>query len=190
MLLKFKSFLLGSGFLDKGYIQVYTGDGKGKTTAALGLGLRAVGNGLRVLMIQFLKGWSTGELAAIKGLEPNFKIIRFAETEKFIFQMSKDEKTTLKEKINDELKWLYKELDTNPCDLLILDEILGCIDTGLVDIRTLLDLINKKPGRMEIVLTGRNAPKDIIDRADLVTEMKPIKHYMDKGVAARRGIEY
>ncbi len=90
MLLKFKSFLLGSGFLDKGYIQVYTGDGKGKTTAALGLGLRAVGNGLRVLMIQFLKGWPTGELAAIKGLEPNFKIIRFAETEKFIFQMSKD----------------------------------------------------------------------------------------------------
>lgn len=176
--------------MKEGYIQVYTGEGKGKTTAALGLGMRAVGNGLSVLMIQFLKGTHSGELAAIEGLGPKFRLRRFGETEKFVFQMSEGEQVGLREEIGAELRWLHNNLEPNLCNVLILDEILGCICTGLLSIGDVLSLLDKKPAPMEMVLTGRDAPVEIVERADLVTEMIAVKHYMDKGVAARKGIEY
>jgi cob(I)alamin adenosyltransferase len=175
--------------MDKGYVQVYTGDGKGKTTAALGLGMRAVGRGLKVLLVQFLKGTPSGELESIKRLAPNFKCLRFGQTKKFVFQMNEQEKRDLAHKIQVELDSLEEYLLGSQWDVLILDEILGSIHTGLVPLERVLKIIDTKPDRMELVLTGRDLPQEIAQRADLITEMKAVKHYMDAGVMARIGIE-
>lgn len=176
--------------MKQGYVQVYTGDGKGKTTAALGLGLRAVGRGFKVLMIQFLKGMETGELEAVKKLAPDFHIIRFAETEKFFWELSDEEKARLKDKTQQEMKKLREFMKDNYCDVLILDEIMGAIHGDLVSVAQVCQIIDQKPREMELILTGRNVPDEIACRADLITEMKNIKHYMEKGVPARLGIEY
>ncbi|HOB20315.1 MAG TPA: cob(I)yrinic acid a,c-diamide adenosyltransferase [Candidatus Atribacteria bacterium] len=175
--------------MEKGYIQVYTGDGKGKTTAALGLGMRAAGRGLKVLMIQFLKGTHTGELESIKKLAPQFSVVRFGETGKFFFSMDQAEKDELKRKINEELDRLDDMLRDQEWDVLILDEILGTIENGLVSLERVLEILDARPEGMEIVLTGRVLPDKIAQRAHLITEMRSIKHYFDIGVSARDGIE-
>ena len=175
--------------MKKGYIQVYTGDGKGKTTAALGLGLRAVGHHLKVIMIQFMKGMPTGELESIKKLEPDFEIRRFGETEKFVFLMNEQEKKKLSCQIQQEIKEIHQIMGQNSCDILILDEILGSIQAGLVSIQDVLDIMDAKPGSMELILTGRGLPEEIAQRADLITEMRAIRHYMNAGIPARKGIE-
>jgi len=176
--------------MEAGYVQVYTGDGKGKTTAALGQGLRAVGRGLNVVMVQFLKGIESGELQAVKRLEPQFKIMRFAETKKFFWQLTDEEKELLRKKTRQEMEQLEQLLKESPCDVLILDEIMAAIHGGLVNVDEVCRFIDNKPRGMELILTGRNVPPQIASRADLITEMRKIKHYMDKGVGARRGIEY
>jgi len=173
-----------------GYVQVYTGDGKGKTTAALGQGLRAAGRGLKVIMIQFLKGTETGELEAVKKLSPNFHIIRFAESKKFFWQLTEEEKEQLREKTQEEIQKLDEFMKDNSCDVLILDEIMAAIHNGLVSTEQVCRIIDGKPKGMELILTGRDVPQEIAARADLITEMRQIKHYMDKGVSARKGIEY
>ncbi len=146
-----------------GFVHVYTGDGKGKTTAALGLALRAVGNGLRVIMYQFLKERECGEhRVRISG----FKIVRVKNFDP-----------------NEILKSMQEH------DIVILDEIFNAINKGIVKLDELLYIIMNRPKNVELILTGRNAPKEIIDVADLVTEMKKIKHYYDIGVKARKGIE-
>jgi|LFRM01.2.fsa_nt_gb cob(I)alamin adenosyltransferase len=175
--------------MKKGYIQVYTGDGKGKTTAALGLGLRAVGHGFKVVMIQFMKGMHTGELEAVEKLKPYFEIRRFGETSKFVFLMSEQEKRELAADIQDELKEIFRIMEENYCHILILDEILGCIQAGLVSEQDVLEILDAKPESMELVLTGRGLTKKIAERADLITEMRAVRHYMDAGVPAREGIE-
>jgi cob(I)alamin adenosyltransferase len=175
--------------LKKGYVQVYTGDGKGKTTAALGLGLRAVGRGFKVVMFQFLKGAPSGELESTPLLEGRFKIIRLAETSKFFGSMNETEKAELKIRLQAELKQVEEVLVGGACDILILDEIMAAYHGGLVSLEDILALIDRKPPTLELVLTGRAAPPEIIARADLVTEMHPLKHYMDAGVSARIGIE-
>ena len=175
--------------MKNGYVQVYTGDGKGKTTAALGLGLRAVGRGLKVVMFQFLKGAPSGELESTPLLEGRFKIIRLAETKKFFGSMIETEKAELKTRLQAELKQVEDVLAGSACDILILDEIMAAYHGGLISLEEILSLIDRKPPTMELILTGRSAPEAIIARADLVTEMRPIKHYMDKGVPARIGIE-
>jgi cob(I)alamin adenosyltransferase len=176
--------------MEAGYVQVYTGDGKGKTTAALGQGLRAVGRGLNVVMVQFLKGIESGELQAVKRLEPQFKIMRFAETKKFFWQLTDEEKELLRKKTRQEMEQLEQLLKESPCDVLILDEIMAAIHGGLVNVDEVCRFIDNKPRGMELILTGRNVPPQIASRADLITEMRKIKHYMDKGVPARKGIEY
>ncbi|MFO7294400.1 MAG: cob(I)yrinic acid a,c-diamide adenosyltransferase [Caldicoprobacter sp.] len=176
--------------MEIGYVQVYTGDGKGKTTAALGQGLRAMGRGLKVVMVQFLKGIESGELEAVKRLEPQFTIMRFAETKKFFWQLTDEEKRQLKEKTRQEMKQLEQLLKEGSCDVLILDEIMAAIHGRLVSVDEVCRLIDNKPKGMELILTGRNVPPEIADRADLITEMRNVKHYMDKGVPARKGIEY
>lgn len=176
--------------LEKGYIQVYTGNGKGKTTAALGLGLRAVGSGCKVIMVQFLKGFPTSELRSIEWLNNQFEIIRLVPQDKFFWQLSVEEKEKLKEQLEKEVKRIYQILERALCDVLILDEIFGALSNEMITINQLNELLDLKPEHMELILTGRNAPKKIIDRADLVTEMKPVKHYYEKGVKSRKGIEY
>jgi len=171
-------------------VQVYTGNGKGKTTAALGLGLRAVGRGLRVKMVQFMKGTDTGELHSVKLLGDNFEIVRFQQTSKFIWALSKTERKQLQADIQEAWAWVQKTAVGGECDLLILDEILAVIENDLLDRELVLELINNRPAHLEIVLTGRNLPLSLLEAADLVTEMNEVKHYFHAGIPARRGIEY
>lgn len=176
--------------LKKGYIQIYTGDGKGKTTAAVGLGVRAAGNGLKVIMVQFLKGGHSGELESAKLLEPNFKIVRFEKNRGFFYKLSEAEKKELYDEVQEAYNYCVSVMLEKKCDILILDEIMGTLSNGLVTEEQVLHLMEIKPDNIELVLTGRNVPDKIISKADLVTEMKMIKHYMDKGIAGRKGIEY
>jgi len=175
--------------INKGYVQIYTGDGKGKTTAALGQGLRAVGRGLKVVMIQFLKGMPTGEVFSVKRLGPDFTILRFEESTKFIWQMNEEEKKKTRDSIQRGITAAMSFMKNRECDLLILDEIMGTIHGGFVEVSQVIDLISMKPDNIELILTGRNVPEPIMEKADLVTEMKQIRHYYEKGVPARIGIE-
>lgn len=176
--------------LDKGYTQIYTGNGKGKTTAAMGLAFRACGEGMKVHVIQFLKSFKTGELNAANFLGENFKIYRFETPKGFTWQLSDKEKKLLQEEIKKEYDFAMEELKERKCDILILDEIIGALNAGFLKEEDLLNLIDTKPCNMELVLTGRNVPQKVLHKADLVTEMKEIKHYYKKGVNARKGIEF
>ena len=174
--------------LQKGLIQVYTGDGKGKTTAALGLALRALGRGLMVVMIQFLKGGQeTGELNMAQRLSPGF-IIKPMGRDGFV-----DRANPSSEDINlarAALKEAYKILDEKECDLLILDEVNVAVSLGLVDEGAVIKLIDGKPHNIELVLTGRGAPTSFIEKSHLATTMECTKHYFQQGEAARVGIEF
>lgn len=175
--------------LERGYVQVYTGEGKGKTTAALGLGLRGVGRGLKVKMYQFLKGTFSGELASVQRLAPDFEIRRFAQVNKFFWKLSQEEKEQLKEKTALEFQKLAQDIKKGTGDIIILDEIMGALHNELLSTAEVCQLIKEKPAQVELILTGRYAPQEIVELADLVTEMKPIKHYLQQGVWAREGIE-
>lgn len=170
-----------------GKIHVYTGNGSGKTKSALGLALRAVGRGLKVVMIQFMKGQESGEKIVAKKLEPNFKIYNFG-SKKFLRkgkQKNEDKKQAIKA-----LNFAKEVVLSEDIDILILDEVNVVCDFGLVAVDDILQFLNEKPKKLEVVLTGRKALKIIIRKADLVTEMTNIKHYYDEGLQAREGIEY
>ncbi|MHC4138315.1 MAG: cob(I)yrinic acid a,c-diamide adenosyltransferase [Planctomycetota bacterium] len=175
--------------LKNGLIIVHTGNGKGKTTAAMGQALRAVGHGLKVLMLQFIKGtWDYGELESIKKLDPDFKIKPLGKG--FIRSKSKlNDKETI-ENINQSWEQAEKEILSDSYDMVILDEINYVIDFGLLPVDKMLTLLEKKPKRLHIILTGRNAHKKVIEKADLVTEMVEIKHQYSKGIKAQKGIEF
>jgi len=173
--------------LDKGLVQVYTGEGKGKTSAAFGLALRAVGRGLRVFVIQFIKGgFDYGELYAVKHL-PNLELRAFGQG-KFITQVPANEKDV--ELAKEALTLAKRVMQSDEWDVLILDEVNVAIHLGLLSVQEVVDLIKAKPTRVELVMTGRYAPKEIVELADLVTEMKEIKHPFAKGANPRKGIEY
>lgn len=169
----------------KGLIQVYTGDGKGKTTAALGLAMRASGHGMKVAFIQFVKGDSScGEHLFVSRYRP-FEIIQLNPGDSFT--KSKDK---LRSEVEQTLAYAEEAMLHGGYDVIVLDEIFMAIDKGLITTQQVLDLLDKKPDRVELVLTGRRAPREIVQRADLVTEMLMIKHPFIEGVSARRGIEY
>lgn len=171
----------------KGLIQVYTGNGKGKTTAALGLAMRAAGHKLRVLMIQFLKGGLLyGELKAAKKLAPYLKIIP-AGRESFVNRRNPDpEDIKLAQK-----GWQLAKnaIASRKYQLVILDEINVAVKYGLLPLKEVIDLMKKKPKDVELILTGRWADARVIRMADLVTEMREVKHYYKKGIDSRLGIE-
>lgn len=168
----------------KGYVQVYTGNGKGKTTASFGLALRASGAGLKVFIGQFCKGQDYSELKAFKNL-PNVILKQFG-TPKFIFGKPSEEDYERASKAFNEVK---KIIQSGDYDIVILDEANIAMNLGLISVDEFIDTIKKRPSHVEIVITGRNAPEEILEIADLVTEMKEIKHYYSKGVQARKGIE-
>jgi len=176
--------------LEKGYVQVYTGNGKGKTTAAVGQAIRAVGNGLKVYMLQFLKTEPTGELEIAKLIGDKFQVFRFESKKGFYWTLNEEEKKILKSEIDKAYNFAMKVINNSSCDVFILDEIMGVLSNKLLTEEQVIELIDKKPINMELILTGRNVPDPIKNKADLVTEMKEIKHYMQKGVYVREGIEY
>lgn len=171
------------------YVQVYTGAGKGKTTAALGLGLRAAGRGLKILMCQFMKGRESGELYSTERI-PNYEIRRFYKANSFFSALKEEERKRIILQMESDWARLTEEVQKGGIDLLILDEIAPAIACGLIPKENVLELIACRPRDMELVLTGRDFPQIILEKADLITEMKCIRHYYEKGIGAREGIEY
>lgn len=175
--------------MENGLILIHTGNGKGKTTAALGLCFRAIGQGMKALMLSFIKSsQKTGEMRAAKLLEPDFKMVLmgqgFIKTQKGHFS-----EETIKN-VKESWEYAKKEIFSDEYDLIVLDEINHLIDYGLLDVEDVVGVIQNKPRRLNLVLTGRNAKSQLIDIADLVTEMKEIKHHYKNGIKARKGIEF
>jgi len=173
--------------LEHGCVQVYTGNGKGKTTAALGLALRAVGRGLKVCVFQFIKGGGRyGEHLAAERLAPLLTIIQTGRPGWVNTKDISEDRLVAQEGFvrAEEL------LTSGEYDLFICDEINGAVGFGLIDVEQVLELISRKPEKTELVLTGRNAHQRVIDVADLVTEMREIKHPFKTGVKAQAGIEF
>jgi len=173
----------------RGLIIVNTGPGKGKTTAAMGTALRAVGNGMRVLMLQFIKGsWHYGELDAVKALGDNFIVKQMGRG----FVKIGAEKPDPEDVRMVEEAWIEgaRAIQSGEWDLVILDEINYAISYGMLDPAKVVDALRHKPDMVHVILTGRNAHPTIVELADTVTEMRQVKHAYEKGVLAQRGIEY
>ena len=184
--------LINPNWAQHGYIQVYTGDGKGKTTASLGLAMRALGRCWKVLIIMFTKGGDDyGELNSFMNLSPaikdNLKIVQ-AGLDRIIYKNNETEDDVREIKKGWELA--KQAIKNDEYQLIILDEANIAIDMGILDVDEVVEVLKNKPEEMEIVLTGRNAHPKIIEIAHLVSEIKPVKHYWDTGMAARKGIEY
>jgi cob(I)alamin adenosyltransferase len=171
----------------KGYVQVYTGGGKGKTTAALGLALRAAGHGLKTYIGQFLKGQDYGELASVKNISPLITVEQFGRKGFIHVTENPDEEDF--QRARDGLEKCFKAMKSSKYRIIILDEINVAVHFKLLTEDQVHQFLDKKPEGIEIILTGRYAPESFIERADLVTEMKEIKHYYKRGVQARKGIE-
>lgn len=184
--------LINPNWAQHGYIQVYTGNGKGKTTASLGLAMRALGRCWKVLIIMFTKGGDDyGELKAFRELAPdianNLKIVH-AGLDRIVYIDNQNEKD--REEILKGWNLAKKAIENDEYQLIILDEANIAIDLGIIDVDEVVDVLKNKPDNMEIVLTGRNAHPKIIEIAHLVSNIEPVKHYWDTGIAARKGIEY
>jgi cob(I)alamin adenosyltransferase len=170
----------------KGYIQIYTGNGKGKTTAALGLALRAAGAGLKVHIAQFLKGRDTSEIKSIKKLGKKISIKQYGNPE---FIKSKPSAIDVK-KAEKALEETASIINMSRHDLVILDEVNVACSLGIISTDQLCAILKERPANVEIVLTGRDAPKKLVQIADLVSEIREVRHYYKKGVKARRGVEF
>ena len=175
--------------MKKGLIHLYCGNGKGKTTAAMGLALRAVGNGMRVLIIQFLKSSPSGEITVLSGL-PGVTVWRGKGSGKFLNQMNEEEITTTRQMDDQFLQQGIEAAYSGKYDLLILDEAVGCAHADMLDTKLLLELLHNKPEGLELVLTGRNPTDEMLEAADYVTEMTLRKHPFQQGIGAREGVEY
>ncbi len=172
--------------LSKGYIHVYTGDGKGKTTAALGLALRASGYGMRSYIGQFMKGQHYGELIALHD-HPYITIEQYGDLRCCIRR-----EEVIPEHVAQARRGLERAREamcSGHYDVVVLDEVNVALWFGLLTIKEVLTLLEERPDNVEVILTGRRAPQELIERADLVTEMQEVKHYYQQGVSARRGIE-
>ena len=170
-----------------GLIHIYCGDGKGKTTAAMGLAVRCAGSGRRVLVLQFFKDGKSSEFAALAYV-PGVAVIPQTRSFGFSWTLSPAEKEEARAYYSGLLEEAFDR--SSDYDLLVLDEAMSACTTGMIDEARLLALLAGKPAELEVVLTGRNPSQALLDAADYVTEMKKIKHPYERGVAARKGIEY
>ena len=171
----------------KGLIHIYTGDGKGKTTCALGLSVRAVGSGRKVYFLQFLKSWGSSEHnIKLEGL--TMKTVE--DKVKFVFNMDEEEKEENRRLNEQKFLEVTRLVEEEGYDMLVLDEIIGTIVMEQISLDTVVNFLKNKPERLEVVMTGRDAPKELTDLADYVSEIKKIKHPFDKGMPARKGIEF
>lgn len=174
----------------KGLVHIYTGNGKGKTSAAVGLGIRAYGRGFKVLMVQFMKSRETGELITLGKLPSGFEIRRGKEMTKFSWEMDEKEISDMKQAMKELFDKTVESVSNGEFDMLIMDELVGTVSIGLIEAKDVIEFINVKPEKLEIVMTGRNAPKELIDVVDYVSEINAVKHPFKKGIEARKGIEY
>lgn len=176
----------------KGLVLVFTGNGKGKTTAAMGLVLRAAGARMRVRVIQFIKGrWRSGEVEALRALAPQVEVTRAGRG--FTIERLRDPRISDEEHRAAAQAGIAEARETigsGEWDLVVLDEILGAVKAGVVDLDQLLALVAEKPPMLHLVLTGRDAPPELVEAADLVTEMRLVKHPYQQGIVAQRGIEF
>ena len=171
--------------MQKGYVQVYTGDGKGKTTCALGLAVRAAGAGFKVYMAQFLKKGDYSEIKALERFSELITVEQFGLGRFVMGQPDADDIAAARKG----LETILKVLNSGKHQMVILDEANMAAVCGLLSIEDLLTVIEQKPDHMELILTGRGAAQQIIEKADLVSEVKAVKHYFNNGVKARVGIE-
>ena len=184
--------LINPNWDQHGYIQVYTGNGKGKTTASLGLAMRALGRDWKVLIVLFTKGGNDyGELNTFRQFSPriseNLRIVQ-AGLDRVIYKANENEKDH--KKIKRGWNIVKKAVKNDEYQLIIMDEANIAIDMGILDVDEVIEVLKSKPDEMEIVLTGRNAHPKIVEIAHLVSKIEPVKHYWDKGISARKGIEY
>lgn len=184
--------LINPSWEQRGYIQIYTGNGKGKTTASLGLAMRALGRNWKVLVIMFTKGGDNyGELASFRNLSPDIQnnlTIEQAGLDRIVYASNKSDDDEKEIKRGWEIA--KKAIENNEYQLIILDEINIVIDLEILDIDEVVEVLKNKPEAMEIVLTGRNAHPKAIEIAHLVSRIEPVKHYWDLGISARKGIEF
>ena len=173
--------------LEKGYIQIYTGSGKGKSTAAIGQAVRAAGYGLKSYIAQFMKEYPYNELISLKYLSAWISIEQFGGDE-FVYKKELPGENDLK-KARLGLETVKEKMQSDNYDLIILDEAIVAIYFKLIETKDLIDIIKAKPENVELILTGRYCPVELIALADLVTEMKEVKHYYQKGITSREGIE-
>ncbi|MBI5875906.1 MAG: cob(I)yrinic acid a,c-diamide adenosyltransferase [Deltaproteobacteria bacterium] len=176
--------------MPKGLIHIYTGEGKGKTTAAIGLAVRAAGQGGKVLFVQFFKvdNASSGEKEIFKNI-PAIELIR-SNIRHPIFTKEKTDTETLKKSISETFEIVKQRIASGNISLLVLDEINSVLSGGWLDMNDMTDFLENRPEGLEVVLTGRDAPVELVKMADYVTEMLKIKHPFDNGIKARKGIEY
>ncbi|MBN2853804.1 MAG: cob(I)yrinic acid a,c-diamide adenosyltransferase [Clostridia bacterium] len=173
----------------KGLIHIYTGDGKGKTTASIGLIIRALGYDKKILFIQMQKAIPSGEINVL--LKNNsIDVLRCSKIKKFLWDMSEQEKREYVRQHEQGFQDALRKIGENNYDLVVFDEIIGAVNENALNKNELLDFLHEKPENLEVVLTGRNASEDLIEIADYVSEIKCIKHPFEKGVQARKGVEY
>lgn len=170
--------------MNRGLVHIYTGDGKGKTTCAVGLAVRCAGYGKKVKIFQFLKATPTGELASLE--KSDVETVRINSCENFYYDMTDEEKRITKVEIENQLCNIFSE----KCDLIILDEILCVAGNGIITTEKIIEIIKSKPHNTELVLTGRNMPDSLLQYADYVSEIKCVKHPYSNGTEARCGIDF
>lgn len=162
--------------LEKGYVQIYCGEGKGKSTASLGRALVCASEGKNVFVVQFLKGKLTGELDYFSQLEPELKIFRFEKEEAYYEDLSEQEKLDENQNIINGLHFVHKVLSIGECDVLVLDEVLGLVDLGIIGVDDVIKLIELKDENVELIMTGRNLPEKVAAYADYISEINILKN--------------
>lgn len=168
-------------------LHIYCGEGKGKTTCSMGLAVRCAGHGNKVVVAQFMKGSNSGERTVLAAL-PNVTLLPVPETTKFVFAMNDEEKAEASARMTQSFS--DAAALAGECDLLVLDELCSAISTGMIPLSNVLDFLDHCPEQLEVVITGRDPAPELQERADYITEMKKIKHPFDKGINARKGIEW
>ena len=173
---------------DLGLVHIYCGEGKGKTTCSVGLTVRACGYGLHVLFMQFLKSGDSSELKILKSL-PGIEVLGTKPIKKFSFQMTEEEKAETRRINAEQFADMVKMLENDHYDMLVLDEVLGSIEAGLLDDQLIVNFLKNRPEQLEVVMTGRYPTEELEELADYVSRIDKVKHPYDKGIPARAGIE-
>lgn len=163
--------------MDKKIVQVYYGNGKGKTTAAVGQCIRAASLGYEVIIIQFLKGRDSEEFSFLSKLEPDIKLFRFEKAKESYIDLTEEEQLEEKKNILNGVNFARKVIETGECDVLVLDEILGLVDLGLITIDDIVKLINLRDDYCKLVFTGLNMPEELIDHVDMISKIEQIKGF-------------